>query len=508
MARGRRKVAAPAGASSPAVTPAVAAPVAPERRRKPRSARRGTRALLGLASVLAVTAVGLVAKRCGSSPALELRAPVTLDQAPREVRAHVEARLARAREAPNDPARIADLGLALAANGFWNEARPVFEHLARLTPDDALPAYYVAECHSRAGDAAAARLAFEALVTRFPKFPQGRFRLGLFLLDDGAFDAAKDVFTKQVEIEGDASVWGRLGLGVVLLQTGKPEQAVATLEPVVRREPGLAQGNYLLGLAYRGVKRLDDAARHLQRGIHAGQLVMPDPWGTRLANENCTVSGRIDLAQKLHDAGRTTDAIALLEQARPSYPDDVELLSNLGAMYVGAGQLDKAREALDHAARANANHVPTLYNLTVVELRAGNLDSALAYARKAVELAPALAHSHVMLADVLDAKGRVADAIPAAREAIRIDPRNASIRLRAATILAKQGRNEEARTELLAASRIDPGNAQVWLLLCEVCVRLKLVVDARAALEEARRLTPQAPQVPVLARMVAGLEGS
>ena len=183
------------------------------------------------------------------------------------MREHILARVARVQEAKKDPARQADFGLALAANGFWGEARQAFGNGARLEPQNPLPAYYAARAATETGDHEKARAELEDVVARFPDFGPGQYALGTLLLESGDRDEAMARFRKLMEIEGEESVWGRLGLAKALLEAGKPAEAITLLERVLVRAPTLPPANYLIGTAYRALKRLDLANRHLAAGI-------------------------------------------------------------------------------------------------------------------------------------------------------------------------------------------------------------------------------------------------
>jgi tetratricopeptide (TPR) repeat protein len=504
MSKGRRKVrtlAAPEEAAKPAVQ---VAPVVPAARKVPSGGRRGpgSRRLRVAVAVVLVAGLAFLVARWAWPASIEIRTPVGLENAAPEVREHVQSRIDRAREDPRNAERLGDLGIALAANGFWKDSRPVFEQAARLAPDDPLPAYYVARADVGVANHDSAKRVLEDLVERFPRFPQGRYALGSILLESGSFDAAADQFKAQVAIEGEASIWGRIGLANAMLKSGKPEQAVVLLEPVVEKEPGLPLANYLLGSAYRAVKKFDRANRHLAKGVLGSALTMPDAWTSRMDSEARTVSRRISAAQTHHSAGRLVEAIAILEALRKNHPDDLELLSNLGAFYADDRQPAKARDVLLHAHSVNSEHLPTIYNLVAVELKLGAAEAALKYARMALKLAPSHYHSHLAHADALSTLKRNGEALDAIRQAVRLDPRNASLRLRAGQLLIQLDRIAEAKTEFEAATGIDPANVEAWALLCEAAINLKLDSEARAAFDQASRLAPKAPQVQALARRI------
>lgn len=438
--------------------------------------------------------------------AIEIRAPADLDHAAPEVRDHVLARIARAREQPKDATRQADLGLALAANGFWPEARAPFEIAAELTPDDPLPAFYAARASLESGDSARARVELTAIVERFPRFAPAHYALGMILVEAGAADDAVRRFEELVEVDR-GSAFASVGLASALLSAGKAERAIEVLEPVVRREPSLQPGQYLLGTAYRAVKKPDLARAHLAMGVRSEAGSMPDPWSSRLDAESRSVGARLQIAQRLQDGGRQEEAITLLEALRAAHPDNLEVLSNLGAAYLVVNRPSESRATLLLAAKADPSHVPTLYNLVATEIRLQDPATALQHANRAVELAPTHFQAYVARADALTALHRFSEAYDALGRGLRLNPKSASLHTRAGFLLIKMERLPEAKMELEAATGLDALSIDAWGALCEVCVRLKLAGEARRALDQLRILAPDSPSWKGLVQPVDALGG-
>jgi tetratricopeptide (TPR) repeat protein len=502
MPKGRRKVGPPREgpppvAAAPARVPEPAAPPAGKGRR------------LGLAAIVVVAVAGAALAAWKLWPrSVPLEEPAGLDRAVPEVRDHVRSRVQRAREDPKDAGRLTDLALALAANGFWRDARPVFEAVAKSAPGDPLPKLYAARAALETGDVATAGEELEDVVEEFPKFAPALYGLGALLLDQGDLEGATRRFTDLVSTEGNEGGWGQVGLANTLLKKGKPEQAATLLEPVVRARPSFPEANYLLGTAYRALKRLELANRHLSRGVRESDNGMPDAWSPRLVIEGRTVGRKIIYAQSLRDAGKLNEAITVLEAARTAHPDDLELLSNLGALYLDAQRDEAARAVLARAEKVNPRHLPTLYNLVTAEIRMKAYESALGYAGRAIDYAPSQRQGYVSRSEVLLAMNRTPEAVEAVREAVRLHPGDANLRFRLGVMLGRLDKFAEAKSELDVATQLDPANAPAWVLLAESCLRLGLPREARAALQEARRIAPNMEEIKGLDRRIRALEQS
>jgi len=160
-------------------------------------------------------------------------------------------------------------------------------------------------------------------------------------------------------------------LGVLLAESGRFDEAIEVFRRAVAIDPNPA---YLtqLGVICRLAGQLDASAEAFGRVLE----IAPD-----------FPDARVNLASVLIDAGADAHALPLLEEAIRRGPD--------------SGRLRGA------AARA-------AFNLN-------RLDQALSHARRAVELAPAVAPHHRRLADLLDAHGEKSSAIAAYRRAVELD---------------------------------------------------------------------------------------
>ena len=88
----------------------------------------------------------------------------------------------------------------------------------------------------------------------------------------------------------------------------------------------------------------------------------------------------------LADLGRTSEALALLQQMVQDYPELAEPHNNLAALYAAAGDYGKSRAELEETLRLDPGYAPAHENLgDVLALLAGQ-----SYA-KALRLEPASA---------------------------------------------------------------------------------------------------------------------
>lgn len=83
---------------------------------------------------------------------------------------------------------------------------------------------------------------------------------------------------------------------------------------------------------------------------------------------------------------KVADAIAILKQYLPKYPDDAVLYYNLGCLEVEGGRLDDARDAFDHAISLDPLLAEAYYNKAVVYLLQNKIELAAPLLSKAGEM--------------------------------------------------------------------------------------------------------------------------
>ena len=214
----------------------------------------------------------------------------------------------------------------------------------------------------------------------------------------------------------------------------------------------------------RSLTRRDDAAGQAacRRLLIAGQTADPDPWRTGLrdaiARDDLSPLQRLAegpdleqqrpvslwlLGQSLAVLGDRQGALAILQRARRTYPDDFWLNMELGLIFLGGQRLGPQasgvlvtapsgdREPKQHAAEPylmaavalRPRFAPAHHAIATAYAHLGQWDAALTELHAAVALQPDDATIHNTLGNVLTSQGRWDDAIAEYRRAIQLDPR-------------------------------------------------------------------------------------
>jgi tetratricopeptide (TPR) repeat protein len=190
------------------------------------------------------------------------------------------------------------------------------------------------------------------------------------LARDGRDDEAAFAFKRACDLH---PTWAppRANLAALLQRMGRRPQALAQYRRALALDPQHGPAWFNLGLLLRERGDLDGAADAFRAAATADP-----PHG----------DARLELALLLGERGEHARAIALFEEElRHGGRAPAPLYTNLGAAFVGAGDLGQAAAALERALAHAPGHVPALRNLAHVYARTGRLVEAAALLRRALD---------------------------------------------------------------------------------------------------------------------------
>lgn len=342
------------------------------------------------------------------------------DAMERQAAALVEAgKLAEARrllEAPPDNGLLSAEGLRLLAKlrnalGDKHLAVQAMREAMRQKPRLKDGRYELGVMLLDCGDAAAAAEQFRAALDETPDHVAARYNLAWTLRQQGALDAAIDAYHAVVASQPDhGKAW--FNLGNALQEAGKVAAALAAYEQARRLLPNDVA--LLLNLA--AAQQAQGCATAAEASLHKALRLAPGH------PEVLAAKGRL-----LADRGETAAAARLLGQAAARRPDNAVLACNWALALADAGKLTEAAAVLaGAAATAGAELGRVLSLMGVVLRRAGRHLEAIQALRAGIALCPA-AEAYNNLGRVCTELGRLDDAVAAFRRAHILDPENASI---------------------------------------------------------------------------------
>jgi tetratricopeptide (TPR) repeat protein len=186
------------------------------------------------------------------------------------------------------------------------------------------------------------------------------------------------------------------------------------------------------------------------------------------------------------------------------------LLQNASAYEARASQALGARQWADAAANLKKalelapDNAFSHLNLGTAIYMQGDADGALDHYREAVRLSPNLARAHFAIGVLMESRGQDAEAIKSFSAAIASDAGYAEPRFSLANALRRSGRVQESLSQYDEVLRLDPAMSQASFGYAMGLVRLGRYQEARARFESAMKTFPDQPGFPhALARLLA-----
>jgi len=228
--------------------------------------------------------------------------------------------------------------------------------LAEPVPERRLPenvTFGDAEAVFRRGDYAEAALLFEAYTRRRPENPWGHYMQGISLWRAGDHAGAEAALRRTLEVDSTHTK-ALLNLARVLLERGKPSDALDYAEKVVALEPESGQGWRVLGNAYSDLGMVVEAVSAYRRAL---VLDHRDAWTMN------------NLGLLMIREGRYEEALPPLARATELRPDVAVFQNNLGIALERTGHLAEAVAAFRAALDADPGYRKAQVSLERVESR-------------------------------------------------------------------------------------------------------------------------------------------
>jgi tetratricopeptide (TPR) repeat protein len=266
--------------------------------------------------------------------------------------------------------------------------------------------------------------------------------LGQVLRQQGRLDEAVAHFTEAVRIK-PASPEARRNLWLALSDQGKLDEAVASLSEAVRLNPGKADDHVELGLALSRLGKSEEAIPHFLEAL-------------RLNPDSAEVHNSLGIA--LSGGGKTAEGIQHFREAIRLKPDFAEAHFNLGLSLRSQGQAAEAFAQFSEAVRLRPDNAEAQNALGWALAAQGKVGDAITHYREALQLSPEYAEAHSNLALALASQGHNEEALSQFSETMRLRPNSAVARLNYGKALADAGRHGEAILQFKEVLRIDPKN--------------------------------------------------
>ncbi|HVR69420.1 MAG TPA: sulfatase-like hydrolase/transferase [Vicinamibacteria bacterium] len=217
--------------------------------------------------------------------------------------------------------------------------------------------------------------------------------------------------------------------------------ALATCRELVRRRPDMALSSVHLAFLEREVGDLTAAVEAAKRAL-------------ALNPHDAEVAAL--LGAYLNEAGRSAEALALLEPYARRDDPDLDVLIAQGVARSDLGQPQQALATFEQVRRIDPSNALALVNIGTVHLMGGDVERGRAAFEAALEIDGSLARAHNSLGVIAARAGRTEEAIARWRRAVALDPRDYQTLYNLGTVLRRLGRTAEARPYLESYVRTAP----------------------------------------------------
>jgi protein O-GlcNAc transferase len=165
------------------------------------------------------------------------------------------------------PAPAIDAAVALAEEGRWEEAEPLFRELAVLKPDDPEPRHLLGYVRYRRGHFQAALTALEQAIELAPNRADIHYTLGRTRIAYRAFHDAAKALQRAAEL---APAWAPAwhSLGDALAGSDLVDQAEDAYLRALELAPKMAESHYNYGNLLIRLGRIEEAIRSYEAALH------------------------------------------------------------------------------------------------------------------------------------------------------------------------------------------------------------------------------------------------
>lgn len=375
------------------------------------------------------------------------------------------------------------VGSALAQDGRLDDAVEQFERALAIEPDNRRTLTDLGGMLLRRrsdGDISRAAAAFQRALSANPRDVQALLGLGMVhILRDGpaGYDQARSLFDAALRIAPDHAP-ALVYVGDLLLRENKLDQAIATLQEAISRDPSYAAGRVTLARAYDAAGRPEAAAEQYAEAL---RLNPDEPY--------CHYRfGALLLAD-----GDLHAAVAHLRHATRTDPSLARAWYLLGNALLQFGKQDEAMSAFEQAVTHQPDLADARNNLAVILAHKGQIEGAISHLQRALQAAPDDAEVRTNLAAMLRRQRRWAEAIALVEDGLTRMPDSADLALDLAWMLATcpvDSFRDGPRAVSLAERHITdtPGDPRALDVLAAAYAEVGRFGEGAAAAEQAASL--------------------
>jgi tetratricopeptide (TPR) repeat protein len=330
------------------------------------------------------------------------------------------------------------------------------------------------------GDAKRAESELAEILESSPNDVHALNLLGILRAQQQRHQEAQELFQKAIAIQTDFAA-AHASLGLLYVQMGKDDLAVAELQQTLKLDPGRKDAEAALLSIWKAQARRSAQSGDLEKAlallIEARKLNSGDPdvqfefgmVALRMSLFLDAIDGfdqalkfRSDDSQALYGLGRAKIALAKFDDARQIFERYVQLHPEDASGHYALGF---TLQALERPAEARAEYEKSIelqilqtesyYQLGLMELEAGNLHAAAAQFNRVLKRAPQHGGALTGLGRVRFEEKNYDEAVSLLSKAVASNARLREAHYYLGLTDARLGRKEDSEKELAIASRIE-----------------------------------------------------
>ncbi|MCD4748690.1 MAG: SUMF1/EgtB/PvdO family nonheme iron enzyme [Thermoanaerobaculales bacterium] len=200
----------------------------------------------------------------------------------------------------------------------------------------------------------------------------GHIRKGQEFIGQQDWRAALNEFNEAVSIDPD-SAWAHTGVGLALLEGGKPADSVEPFKKAIVANGSLWQPHAFIGGAYRDLDLDAESIGSLEMAV---SLAPGDAWVLT------------ELGISYFEAKRFSDAVGAFEQAQNLKPDNLQYQMNTARAVLRAGRFREAELRIQSVIGKDPDNLDAHYNLALAYWFLGQQDTAEIEITKVAAISP------------------------------------------------------------------------------------------------------------------------
>lgn len=325
----------------------------------------------------------------------------------------------------------------------------------------------------REGKLGEAEAAWSALAKQYPTNPEPLAHMGLIEAKQEHYPEAIKLYRRAMAL--NPMMPGlRLNLGLAFFKAGDYQQAITTLDPLLKAQPDDERLTLLMGMSQYGLGHFSAASPLLKRAsdhdpnnqtllltlahscLFSSQYPCVIETYHRLIALNAE-SAEVDMlvGEALDEMKDHEGAIREFRSAVAADPKEPNVHFGLGYLLWTRGQYQDAAEEFHKELVNNPHHLQAMLYLADTEILMNHSNEARPVLEEVGRIDPNIAMQHLDLGIVYADEGRKEDARTQFETAVRLSPKNVNAHYRLARLYRSMGLTAEAKIEFDKASSLN-----------------------------------------------------